>query len=313
MVVYRTSDVEEKAQFAYWHDVICEHFVPADSKLESRNAFDARFQTSPLGEIQISRLSAPPHFWSRNSNHLRAAPHEEFLLGLMVSGDGCLGQGGREVRQKPDEMVLYDTGRPFSYYLASDIILLKIPRRHLLARVPQASRLTASAFGKRSPVGALASGLIRQSQELDLSSNALAAEKLGSSVLDAVAAAMEWELSGQGSSCSKQTLLLNRIKSYVLANLENRNLSAETIAQKHGISSRTLTRLFAVEGMTPMRWTWQQRLEACRGLLAGAQTEHVTDAFNFGFSDLSHFCRAFKIAYGVSPGSLMKERRSAHR
>ena len=304
-MLYLTSAVAEASQFAYWHEVICRHFVPADSRLERRRAFPARFQTTPLGTCQVSRLSAPRHHWSRTDENVRRAPHDEFLISLKLSGETCLGQDGREVRQTSGELALYDTGRPFSYLLDSDIVLLKVPRATLLARLPDARLYTAAAFGLASPVGQLAGRLLHDCLDLDLSNNDAAAERMGVGVIDAVAAAIEWELGGQATTGTEASLL-NLVKAYVRANLGSRELDAAHLASRHGVSVRTLNRTFARDGTTAMRWVWAQRLQACREALAGgASARRLTDiAFEHGFADASHFSRAFKGAFGVSPRNL---------
>ncbi|WLA44166.1 AraC family transcriptional regulator [Bradyrhizobium elkanii] len=55
-----------------------------------------------------------------------------------------------------------------------------------------------------------------------------------------------------------------------------------------------------------MRWLWQQRLAGAYQALAERRFSHVTDvALSFGFSDVSHFSRAFKAAFGRSPHQVM--------
>ena len=66
-----------------------------------------------------------------------------------------------------------------------------------------------------------------------------------------------------------------------------------------------LNRLFAREGSTPIRWLWQQRLAGAYQALAERRFGGVTDvAPSFGFSDVSHFSRAFKEAFGTAPASM---------
>ncbi len=70
------------------------------------------------------------------------------------------------------------------------------------------------------------------------------------------------------------------------------------------MSTRYLYGLFADSGQTPMQWVIRRRLEHCRSDLsrdiAGQRT--ITEiAFAWGFEDLSHFGRAFKAAYGMTP------------
>ena len=124
------------------------------------------------------------------------------------------------------------------------------------------------------------------------------ANKLGAAALDIVATALDLEaddLFSQGGQ-------LGKIKQYILANLPDPELTTERIARANHIAPRTLNRLFAADGTTPIRWLWQQRLSASFTALAEGQVTQVTEAaMNFGFNDLSHFSRAFKKFVGRSP------------
>jgi transcriptional regulator GlxA family with amidase domain len=71
-----------------------------------------------------------------------------------------------------------------------------------------------------------------------------------------------------------------------LAHLHDPELDLVTIARRKNMAARTLNRLFAQEGTTPIRWLWGQRLAAAYQALADKRLGRVTDAaFNFGFSE----------------------------
>ena len=75
------------------------------------------------------------------------------------------------------------------------------------------------------------------------------------------------------------------------------------------MAPRTLYRLFAAEGTTPIRWLWQQRLAASFKALTEGKVTQVTDAaLSHGFSDVSHFSRTFRATFGQSP-RMFKRRR----
>jgi AraC-like DNA-binding protein len=109
--------------------------------------------------------------------------------------------------------------------------------------------------------------------------------------------------------CARQQRRFADVKRYILANLHDPDLDLARIVTAQDMAPRTLYRLFAGEGTTPMRWLWQQRLAASFRALAEGQFTQVTDvALSFGFSDVSHFSRAFKAAYGHSPRALMRRK-----
>ncbi|HAQ82027.1 MAG TPA: hypothetical protein DCS58_18555, partial [Bradyrhizobium sp.] len=83
-------------------------------------------------------------------------------------------------------------------------------------------------------------------------------------------------------------------------------LPAGEVRRSPRVSPRMLNRLFAREGSTPIRWLWQQRLAGAYQALAERRFGGVTDvAPSFGFSDVSHFSRALKAAFGRSPHQVM--------
>jgi AraC-like DNA-binding protein len=97
------------------------------------------------------------------------------------------------------------------------------------------------------------------------------------------------------------------VKRYVVANLHDPEMTVDSIAAAQNLAPRTLHRLFSAEGTTPIRWLWQQRLSASYKALAEGHVRHVTDAaLTFGFTDLSHFSRAFKKTFGHAPHTLAR-------
>jgi AraC-like DNA-binding protein len=81
---------------------------------------------------------------------------------------------------------------------------------------------------------------------------------------------------------------------------------ASDVAVKLGISRRQLQRrIQAAFGCNPCRWLRQQRLMAAPNRLQTKGSVKVV-AFEFGFKQVSHFCRVFKSQYGVPPSSFLK-------
>ena len=68
--------------------------------------------------------------------------------------------------------------------------------------------------------------------------------------------------------------------------------------------------LLAEEGLSIERLIVQRRLERCRLALSDATQAHRTIgdiAYGWGFSDLSHFTRRFKAAFGSAPSDYRRQ------
>ena len=83
-------------------------------------------------------------------------------------------------------------------------------------------------------------------------------------------------------------------------------LDLDALAGDLGVSRRTLQRAFTRQGESVTGVLLAARLDLARSRL-GAVCEKdrggiATIAFDCGFNDLSHFYRAFRMRFGISPG-----------
>ncbi|MGE7371195.1 helix-turn-helix domain-containing protein [Neorhizobium sp. NPDC001467] len=92
-------------------------------------------------------------------------------------------------------------------------------------------------------------------------------------------------------------------KDYVLENLQ-KNLSVALIAAAAGVSARQLSLGFRqATGMTPYQWLMQMRIARSKELLAQRALPLQTIAHRCGFTDHSHFTRAFMRETGMTPAA----------
>jgi AraC-like DNA-binding protein len=112
----------------------------------------------------------------------------------------------------------------------------------------------------------------------------------------------EHELAGRAST-------LQRVKVFVLDNLSDDSLSANSIAVANGLTSRYINRLFEPEGVSLMRWVWRQRLEGARTVLASKREPHAIGnvAYAYGFKNASHFSHAFRRQFGYAPRATARD------
>lgn len=95
-----------------------------------------------------------------------------------------------------------------------------------------------------------------------------------------------------------------RVVRFIEANLGDPRLGARWIADSLRMSTRGLHALFADAEMTVGETILSLRLERCRAALLDPANAHRSVfelALAFGFSDPSHFSRAYRRRFGVSP------------
>jgi AraC-like DNA-binding protein len=107
-----------------------------------------------------------------------------------------------------------------------------------------------------------------------------------------------------GNGLSAREARLHAIKTDILASLSQHGLTLTEIALRHGVSPRSVQKLFESEGLTFSQFLLDQRLTRAHRMVSDprfAGRTISTIAYDAGFSDLSHFNRTFRRRFGKSP------------
>jgi AraC-like DNA-binding protein len=301
--------------FEHWHQVTCRSYSVTECRRVADRRFEAQITIRELGALAISGLSTatPPEeriLVTRSPEDIRRDPRDHFMLWLMLDGQIGLAQNGRSAVMQPGDLFVYDQSRPFTLDFApyTRAMMATIPRHLMTRRYPLAHHLGGRKITADSTLGPLVGSLISELYRLDHAS-AEVASRLGASALDMLVTAVEAE-ADVGSEPADHRSRLACAKRFILANLDDPHLDLARIARSQNVAPRTLYRLFAAEGTTPIRWLWRQRLAASFEALSEGRISNVTDAaLSYGFSDVSHFSRSFKATFGHAPGAIARQRR----
>jgi AraC-like DNA-binding protein len=304
---FSTVGVNTSERFDYWRDIVCHHCIPASSETPHRDVFDATLIGQTIGPLTVASFIGPEHTWVRDSNHIRNGPEESLWLSYMEQGTGYLEQCGKMVSQKSGDIMLYDAAQPFTYSVTPEsFYILRIPRELLRHRIAAVERLVATSLGAQTGFRSVLGSLIKEASSSSMLTSLPGVEpKVASSILDLLACVIDLH-EGRGESRTVTEALYRRACVYIEKNLTNPDLSLESLAQAEKVSSRTVARVFAANGTTPMKYIWQKRLEASYCALAQGTVRKVSEvAIDYGFCDLSHFSRMFKKSFGVNPQNVL--------
>ena len=97
---------------------------------------------------------------------------------------------------------------------------------------------------------------------------------------------------------------IGRQLAFCRQHLHEADLSPQRVADGLGMSVRTLHWRFKQTGQTFGRWVRDNRLDGCAVALRdpNQRTFNISDvAYNWGFNDLSHFNKAFRARFSMTP------------
>ncbi len=314
-VIFSTAGLHPRDRFDCWHEVACKTVVGHTSRPERRSGFDAELRAVSLADIQLLSFRNSAMDVSRTRSHIAKAKSDDLFVCLQRSKKILIEQGGREALLLPQDFCLLDPQVPYTAKFAegSEILVLKVPRNALEARIGEVHGLTAKPLGAGSGIGRLTSTYM---EILSARSGAFedGAETVRDHVLDLIALSVA---TSQGkalpSLSSRHAIALLKLREAIDARLQDDELTPTIAAAAAGISVRYANALLAPHDTSLARLILTLRLERCRKALDDLAQRHRTlmeIAFGWGFSSQSHFTRVFTKAYGMSPREYRMRRRA---
>jgi AraC family transcriptional regulator, positive regulator of tynA and feaB len=261
-----------------------------------------------FGELEISSVAVAASLFRHGGPGVANA---ETAIFLVLEAQECVKtvtlQDGREARLGAGDFTLCDTTRPYDVQCDGTcrILVVSIPRTLLLRYVPFPEELTAVGMPARESMNGLVSDYLRNLWIRFPQGAPIAdAWQVCQATMSLIGGAYERLLLTRSTRRSAASVHRARIRSYIEQHLTDPDLTPTSIAAGCQINVRYMHRLQALENETLARYILRRRLEECARELAALQRRRsITEiAFLYGFKSATHFGRAFRDRYGVSPG-----------
>ena len=228
-------------------------------------------------------------------------------LSVKLRGGGLVAQHGREMPRRAGDIALFCSTGPFEVVTTADSHqhVFWFPFDHLALPRWMVHEVAARWLDPRDPYVQLTSAYFRTLATTAAHLEGSAAETAGQAGVDLVRALVVSRLPDAKVTREAADRALGlRVVEYLRAHWADPDISAARIAAEHHISVRHVYNLLAEAQISLGEWVRARRLEACRRELAGQAADRLTIAAvgrRWGFSNATHFGRAFKAAYGMTP------------
>ncbi|MEU5511072.1 AraC-like ligand-binding domain-containing protein [Streptomyces fungicidicus] len=297
------QDREEVIRNAVWESMVAveiDHRPPAGE-------ISARVRLGAAGPLRILSAQATAVTVRRTDRRARQDEEPAVFLGFQMTGTSLVVQNGRECLLKPGDFAVYESTSPYTLVFDEgvDHHFMRLPRTALALPERSLRNIAAVPLGPGNPLARLAFTYFTQlamSDGLHDGVHAHAVVEPSIELLRAVVASQPDD-SGRAKAPLDETLGL-RITQYIREHLAAPDLSAARIAAAHGISVRHLYAVLSRSGISLGDWIRTHRLAECRRELAESNGRVRTIAAigqSWGFVNATHFSKAFKQTYGMSP------------
>lgn len=288
-----------------WQEMLSATHLPWTVQIappEDDRPFEAWVRRWWIDDLALVDCECSPCSGTRQRRQLADTDGEFVVVLIIRSGRETVSQDGAEAALRSGDAVVWDSTRParFGVWEPLSKRSLLIPRAALDEVNGRAWTSTGVLLNDAAPATRLLlTYLDTLSESLPaLGSSAVAAAR--NATLELLVGALRAEADTPATSTA-QPALRAAMDRYIERHLLHGPLTPAEIAAAHGVSIRTVNRIFNATEQTVGEVVRVRRLARARGELTDLGRPVAAIAHRWGFADTSHFSRSFKAHYGSSP------------
>jgi AraC-like DNA-binding protein len=264
--------------------------------------FEAWVRRWWIDDLALVDCECGPCSGTRQRRHLADTDGEFVVVLITRAGSETVTQGDVEAALTAGDAVAWDSTKParFAVWEPLSKRSLLIPRAALDevgGRTWMSNGVTLNGLAPATRL--LTSYLDSLSQALpDLNPSAVSAAR--NATLELFMGALRTDGDVPSTSTARPALRA-AMDRFIERHLLDDAVTPAAIASAHGVSTRTVNRVFNATGQTVGEVVRVRRLARARDDLTKSDRPIAVIAHRWGFADTSHFSRTFKAHYGASP------------
>ena len=309
---FSTTAVPERRRVPYWREVFGRKLVRLDIEPRSSDSLEAEAEIRSLpGFRSTSFVSAAAHL--ERPTHMLADGDDALVLLISRRGTLTASQRGRRVLLRSGDATLLLHAEPSAVTHAQirfqGLIVPRAPVAMLATNIEDAAMRPVPHTNETlrlltAYVKAISGGLAIGQPDLrhlvtthvhDLLAKIIGATRDGAALAEE-----------RGVAAAR----LAAIKADIIEHIGHGDLTLLALGARHGLTPRSIQRLFERDGSTFSAFKLEQQLASARRMLADRRYATWTIAaiaMAAGFGDLSYFHRVFRRRFGATPSDARAE------
>lgn len=308
---WSTLHIEPKRRAEFWREASQKAKTPVTPDVPWPDDFEATLTTRGFEELALNHVQVcSPHDVVCTPSDLARLERPFLFVDLYLSGKCDVSQLGRDMHAAPGQPFLIDGRREYrlGHPQSVGMLALAVP----FATLGREADAVEDLVARHQPQSAALHLLASQMRMLSAWPHAFAkaeAERLSDLLVGTVHAALSGAREGELTTARRERSFFRlKVRQIIEQAYADPTLNPLLVAEKLGISVRSLHARMARDGTTFGEELMAHRLERAHGLLRGARRSSVTIGevcARCGFVSAAHFSRRFRARFGVAPSAVM--------
>jgi AraC-like DNA-binding protein len=307
---FSARDIVRPGATMRWREVIGRTVLRIDFALLDGRPFHSEVSALAMPGLRVAFAEKSGLRMDR-TRALTADGYDDLSLHICTGGTWIVSYRGREKALELHEAVLVSAAEVASVTCPSfsRCTCVQLPYRALAPLVPDLDDALMRLIPSDNEALRLLIGYLDTLQATGVLRTSELSPLVATHVRDLVAVALG--AAGRATdlvgTAALRAARLNAIKTDIYDRLADPGLSVGSVAARQQVSPRYVQALFEAEGTTFSEYVLRLRLARVHRVLTDAcsMESTISDiAFATGFGDLSHFNRAFRRRYGITPSDL---------